>query len=261
MRPPLLDAGEALAGLAEGALVGTGGSILSRKPMALVRALAATGVTVDLVTFLASTDAELLAGAGTLRRLTATYAGLERAGRAPALDAAVREGRVAWEESSEWLLVDGLRAAAMGLPFLPSRTGRGTDLEPSRRLREVTDPYTGIAYAAHPAIRPDLALLHAWRADEEGNVQLPFPPDHLWDVDVELARAARRVVVSVEEIVSGAEVRATAHLTRLTRVEVGALVLAPGGSWPTGCRPVREEDREAIARLAAGEPELRAAGR
>jgi glutaconate CoA-transferase subunit A len=241
MRPRLLTVTEAVDGLREGALVGTGGALLNRKPMALVRALAEVGKPVDLVTFLASTDAELLAETGVLRKLTATYCGLERMGRATAFEKAVEEGRVEWFETSEWLLLEGFRAAAMGLPFLPGRSGRGSDLPASRDLREVTDPYTGELLVAHPAIRPDLALIHAWRADQEGNVQLPFPPDHLWDVDLHLARAARRTVVSVEEIVSVEDVRRSAHLTRLTRIEVDAIVLAPGGARPTACRPVYEE--------------------
>jgi glutaconate CoA-transferase subunit A len=209
--------------------------------MALVRALVEAGKPVNLVTFLASTDAELLAEAGLLRKLTATYCGLERTGRAAAFERGVQQGRIEWCESSEWLLLDGFRAAAMGLSFLPSRSGRGNDLPAARELREVNDPYSGEVLLAHPAIRPDVALIHAWRADEEGNVQLPFPPDHLWDVDLYLARAARRTVVSVEEIVSVEDVRRTAHLTRLTRIEVDALVLAPGGARPTACRPVYEE--------------------
>lgn len=253
MRPAVLSAAEAVAGVGEGDLVGIGGGILNRKPMALVAALAEGEARLDVVTFLASTDAELLAAGGRLRRLTASYCGLERAGRPPAFDAAVESGATDWVESSEWLLLDGFRAAAMGLPFLPSRAGRGGDLRPARAVREVQDPYSGQLLAAHPAIRPDLALIHAWRADEEGNVQLPEPPDHLWDVDVILARASRRVVVSVEELASREEVRHTSHLTRLTRLEVDALVLAPKGSWPTSCRPLHEEDRAALARLAAGQ--------
>lgn len=252
MRPPFVSAAEAVAGLEAGALVGIGGSILNRKPMALVAALAAAGRPVNVVTFLASTDAEALAAAGVLRKLTASYCGLERAGRCPSFNAAVREGRTEWDESTEWLVVDGFRAAAMGLPFLPSRAGLGGDLPASRWIRTVTDPYGGAVLAAHPAVRPDLALVHAWRADEEGNVQMPFPPDHLWDVDVELAKAARRTVVSVEEIVDAADVRRTAHLTRLTRIEVDALVLAPGGARPTACRPAYAEDPRAIAALGAG---------
>jgi len=241
VRPRLLTAAGAVAGLREGAVVATGGAVLNRKPMALVRALAEAGRPLELVTFLASTDADALAKAGVLRRLTATYCGLERGGWAAAFERAVADGRTEWAETSEWLLLDGFRAAAMGLPFLPGRSGRGTELPASRALREVADPYTGEVFAAHPAIRPELALIHAWRADEEGNVQLPFPPDHLWDVDLQLARAARRTVVSVEEMVPVEEVRRTSHLTRLTRLEVDGVVLAPGGAHPTACRPCYEE--------------------
>lgn len=250
MKPSILSAEEAVLGLADGALIGIGGSILNRKPMALVQALAAAGRVIDVVTFLASTDAEALAAAGVLRRLTAAYCGLGGARRCPSVTAAIEAGSTEWDESTEWLVVNGFRAAAMGLPFLPSRTRLSGDLPASRRLRTVTDPYGGAILAAHPAIRPDLALIHAWRADEEGNVQLPFPPDHLWDVDLQLARAARRTIVSVEEIVPRAEIQRTSHLTRLTRIEVAALVLAPGGARPTACRPAYEADADALDALA-----------
>ena len=122
--------------------------------------------------------------------------------RRPGFAAAVADGTVEDRELSEWMLVGGLRAAAMGVPFLPTRAGLGSELVEARGLRTVIDPYTGEEYLAVPAIRPDVAFVHAWRADEDGNVQLPWPPDHLADVDLLVARAARTTVVSVEEVVA-----------------------------------------------------------
>lgn len=211
MNPVRMTATEVAAEIADGALVATGGTIHERKPIALCRALAATGKRVDLVTLLAAEDAGTLIEAGSLRTLTATWCGVDRTG-------------VDWRESSEWLLLTSLRAAAMGLPFLPSRAGLESEL--GGHLKTVTDPYTGATLAAHAALRPDVALLHAWRADDEGNIQLPHPPPHLWDVDVLLARAARRCVVSVDQIVPREVTRRDSHLTRLSRVDVDVLVAA-----------------------------------
>ena len=150
-------------------------------------------------------------------------------------------------ELSEWMLVGGLRAAVMGLPFLPTRAALGSQLAEERGFRTVLDPYTGDELLAVPAIRPDVAFVHAWRADEDGNVQFPWPPDHLADVDLLVARAARTVVVSVEEIVSADVVAAEPERTKLFGFEVDLLVEAPGGARPGALPPLYHEDGEWIA--------------
>ena len=145
------------------------------------------------------------------------------------------------------MLVGGLRAAVMGLPFLPTRAALGSQLVEERGFRTIVDPYTGDELLAVPAIRPDVAFLHAWRADEDGNVQFPWPPDHLADVDLLVARAARTVVVSVEEIVAGDVVAAEPERTKLFGFEVDLLVEAPGGARPGALPPLYHEDGEWIA--------------
>ena len=145
------------------------------------------------------------------------------------------------------MLVGGLRAAVMGLPFLPTRAALGSQLVEERGLRTVLDPYTGDELLAVPAIRPDVAFVHAWRADEDGNVQFPWPPDHLADVDLLVARAARTVVVSVEEIVPADVVAAEPERTKLFGFEVDLLVEAPGGARPGALPPLYHEDGEWIA--------------
>ena len=130
------------------------------------------------------------------------------------------------------MLVGGLRAAVMGVPFLPTRAALGSDLVAERGFRTVRDPYGGDELLAVPAIHPDVAFVHAWRADEEGNVQFPWPPDHLADVDVLVARAARTTIVSVEEIVPAEVVAAEPERTKLFGFEIDLLVEAPGGARP-----------------------------
>lgn len=229
----------------DGDTVAFSGAILRGKPVAAARALAAAGRRdLDLVTFTGSLEVETLLAAGALRSVTSSYVGLGAHGPARGFSAAVAAGEVEDRELSEWMLVGGLRAAAMGLSFLPTRGGLGSELVEARGLRTVADPYTGEEFLAAPAIRPDVAFVHAWRADAAGNVQLPWPPDHLADVDVLMARAARTAVVSVEELVDAGTVAASPERTKLFGFEVDLLVEAPGGARPGSLPPLYEDDED-----------------
>jgi glutaconate CoA-transferase subunit A len=240
----------AIGAVPDRAVVAVGGSPMARKPVAAVRALAASGAReLELVTFTGSADVELLIAAGCLRSVRASHVSLGEAGRAPAFAIAVRTGAIEDLEESEWMLLGRLRAAAAGLPFLPTRAALGSDLVGARGLRQVADPYTGAEYLAIPALAPDLALIHAWRADPAGNVQMPWPPEHLADVDVLIARAARRVVITVEQIVSSEEIARTADRTVLFGFEVDTVVEVPGGAWPTASAPDYAADAEAMREL------------
>jgi glutaconate CoA-transferase subunit A len=196
----------------------------------------------DLVTFVGGLEVEALLAAGALRSVTASSVGLGLHGRAPRFAEAVAEEALEDREMSEWMLVGGLRAAAMGVPFLPTRAAIGSDLVPARGMRRVVDPYSGESFLAVPALAPDVAIIQAWRADADGNVQVPWPPDHLWDVDVVLARAARTVVVCAEEVAGSDTIARDGQLTRLFSFEVSHVVAASGGSWPTAHPPLHGED-------------------
>jgi glutaconate CoA-transferase subunit A len=225
---------EALAAIADGMVVAIGGSPSSRKPVAAVSALAGRGLhDLELVTFTGSLDVELLVAAGAVRSVRSSHVSLGEAGRAAQFAEAVLAGTVQDLEESAWMLLGGLRAAAAGMPFLPTRAGLGSDLAAARRLRQVADPYTGEWYLAVPALAPHLAIIHAWRSDATGNIQMPWPPDHLADVDVLMARAARHTIVTVEEIVAEDVIRDAAERTVLFGFEVDAVVEAPRGAWPT----------------------------
>ena len=224
---------DAVALVPDGSRVGFSGAVLRGKPVAAARALARAGKRdLELVTFTGSLEVELLLAANALRTVVSSYVGLGPHGLARGFSAAVADGSIEDRELSEWMLVGGLRAAVMGLPFLPTRAALGSQLVEERGFRTIVDPYTGDELLAVPAIRPDVAFVHAWRADEEGNVQFPWPPDHLADVDLLVARAARTVVVSVEEIVAADVVAAEPERTKLFGFEVDLLVEAPGGARP-----------------------------
>lgn len=229
---------QAVDGVSSGSVVAVGGSPLARKPVAAVRALAASGTrNLELVTFTGSLDVEILLAAGCLGGVRAAHVSRGEAGRSVVFERAVAEGTIEDLEESEWMLLGRLRAAAAGLPFIPTRAALGSDLVADRGLREVIDPYTGDSYIAIPALSPDLALIHCWRADAAGNVQMPWPPQHLADVDVLIARAARRVVVTVERIVSADQIAAESERTVLFGFEVDAVIEVPGGAAPSGSAP------------------------
>ena len=170
-----LDAAAGLVG--DGDTVYTGGAVLRRKPMALLRALVAAGRRdLDVVTFAGSLDVDLLVGAGVARSVSTGYVGLGHHGFAPRFTAAVLAGDVDDREHTEWTLLGQLRAAAMGIPFLPTRAGAGSAIVADLGLQQVVDPYGGGTYHALPPLRPDVTLLHAWRASPAGDVQFSWPP-------------------------------------------------------------------------------------
>lgn len=240
----------------DGDVVVGGGALLHRKPLTFLQALAASGRReLTFVTFAGSLDVEVLLAHDAVSEVWTAYTGLGHHGLAPRFRGADR-ARLRDREWSEWTLLGRLRAAAMGLPFLPTRAAMGSDIVPQLELATVEDPHGTGTYLALPPLRPDVAVLHAWRANARGDVQFPFPPEHLWDVDVLIARAARRVVVTVEEVVTDEVLASATHLTRLFGFEVDAVVHAPRGAWPTGSLPSYHTDDDAIGAYAASGGDL-----
>jgi len=243
----------------DGASLGIGGVLLRRKPIAFLSALADAGLRdLRLLTFLASLDVDLLVARGSVAEVHAGYVGFEQLGFAPAFGRAVAAGEVRALEYSELVFVSGLRASLAGLPFLPTRGARGSDLVAELGLREIECPYTGERLLAAPAIRPDVCVIHAEAADEQGNVIAPSTHDFLFDADATLARASAAVVVTAERIVATSEIRRAGAL--LFSYEVDAVVEAPRGAWPTALPGVYGADLEAVrAYLADAESDPAAA--
>ncbi|MBP2367787.1 CoA transferase subunit A [Pseudonocardia parietis] len=234
MPNPIRPFDEALTLVPDGARLGVGGVLLRRKPIAFLDALATAGRRdLRVHSFLASLDAELLAVRGALAEMHSGYVGFEQLGRAIGYEAAVRAGRLTAHEYSELLFVTGLRAAGAGLPFLPTRGATGSDLLAELGLRGVTCPYTGEEVVAVPAMRLDVAVVHASAAGADGTVLGPAEADFLHDADAVLARAADVVIVTVERILDDERAHAARHRALLFGHEVDAVVVAPGGARPT----------------------------
>jgi glutaconate CoA-transferase subunit A len=125
----------------------------------------------------------------------------------------------------------------MGVPFLPMRSMMGSDV--ITRLpdaREIECPFTGEKLVLVPALNPDVALIHVQRCDAYGNAQM----DGLQFMDIDLAMAANRVILTTERIVSNDQIRRAPDQTKIPFLAVDAVVEAPFGSAPHECYGVYE---------------------
>ena len=216
----------------DGASVGFGGSnALWRRPMALVRELIRQkreGLSV--YNMIGGLEVDLLLGAGAVAATHCCYVGLDDFGHAPHFQRAASEGIVEIHEYSEFTFVAGLRAAGMDLPFMPWKTAWGSEVAQRQGWRTVRCPYTDAELLAVPANQLDVAIIHAARCDENGNVELPHPLDFIYDFDYLLARAAKCVIVSAERVEPLPDASRVAMIGR----EVDCVVRAPHGAWPCG---------------------------
>jgi glutaconate CoA-transferase subunit A len=239
----------ATALIRDGDHVAIGGTLYSRTPMALVFALLRhrrRHLTVSRT--LACYEIELLLATGALDRIVTSWVGIGLPwGLPPIFRHYAESGQVRYDEWSHLALGLRYKAGAMGVPFLPSLTMLGSDLARTRDLQTVTCPYTGERLAAMPALNPDVALIHAHRADMFGNVQV----DGYRHMDTDMAKAARTVIVSAEEIVSADAIAARPDQTMLPHFAVDAVVAAPYGSYPHECYGLYGPDLEHFDAYAA----------
>ena len=196
---------DAISMVSDGAMVALGGGLCARLPMAMVRELLRQGTrALHLIGSAHSIDVDLLVAAGAVRRCEESYVGFEQdLGLAPGYRRAAEAGTIEVAESCCATILAQLRATEMGLPFLPVRGVRGSDigrLHPE--YREITCPFTGETLVAVPALRPDVALLHAPSGDRYGNLHLEQP----YVLDERFASASRLVIATVDELVSTEEV-------------------------------------------------------
>lgn len=173
-----------------------------------------------------------LIGAGCVRKVIAAWVGNVAAGLGHNFRRAVEEGiphPLEIEEHSNFTIGLGLKAAAMGLPFLPTKTVRGSDFSRADHFRAVRCPFTGEELLAVRAIAPDVAILHVQRADGEGNA-------HVWGnlgVVREAALAARKVILTCEEIVDHEVIVSDPNRTVIPGFLVSSVVREPFGSHPS----------------------------
>ena len=253
-----ISAAEAIAELRDGMTVGIGGWGSRRKPMSLVREMLRSPLRDLTLVSYGGPDVGLLCAAGKVRRVIYGFVSLDTIPLEPHFRVARQTGSIEAQEFDEGMLQWGLYAAALRLPFLPTRAGLGTDvMRINPQLRTVTSPYDdGEELVAVPALELDAALIHMNRADRGGNGQF-LGPDPFFD-DL-FCLAAKRRFMSCEKLVATEDFlkAGSVHTLRINRLMVDGVVEAPGGAHFTECPPDYGRD-EAFQReyaATAGDPE------
>lgn len=227
--------------ISPGGMLALGGMTNYRRPMEFVRQFIkfnlGKAMNLTLLAFTAGLESDLLVGAEMIRKVRTCYFGLEVFGLAPMFTHYANRGQIEVIEESEASLALGLRARIANIGFLPARAWLGTDLLKLRPdVKTIDDPYTGERLTAFPAIKPDVAVIHALSADIEGNAIIGDNKG----VDEELSLAAEIVVITAEEVVP-----------QLDRADLLApfthsVVHAPQGALPTSCHPLYQLDGRSI---------------
>lgn len=244
MREKLVSLEEALAPITSGASIALGGSLLRRQPNAAVRHLISKGISdLTVMTWAGTTAVDLLAAAGAIRRYEGIYVGLFSYGLAPNFRRGVEEGHIEVRDFSETAMVARLRAAAQGLSFLPIKTLFGSDIMEKNReqIKTFLCPFTGQRLLAVAAAETDFTIIHGYAGDKYGNVQWPIVRD-TDDMDQPFAAAAKRLIVTVEKIISHEEVTRQPSLTYIPGHLVETIVEVPWGAHPAACDTYYDED-------------------
>jgi glutaconate CoA-transferase, subunit A len=193
-------------------------------------------------------------GAGCVRKVQAAWVGNVITGSGYNFRRAVENGQLETEDHTNLTISLALRAAAMGVPFLPTRTALGSDLfKTNPGLKTTTCPFTGDRLTAAAAIRPDVAVIHVQRSDVYGHA-------HAWGnlgISREACLAARRIILTAEEIVAPEVITSDPNRVIVPGFRVSAVVHAPWGAHPSPVPGHYNRDHQAFLdyREASKSPE------
>jgi acyl CoA:acetate/3-ketoacid CoA transferase alpha subunit len=175
-------------------------------------------------------DLDILIASGCVKRLDRGYGGgFEVLGLSSVFRRAVANGQLKVIEWSNTAFNWRLKAGAMGIPFIPIRTMLGTDTFKHSAARIVRCPYTSMKICIVPACNPDVAMIHVNRCDKYGNAQI----DGITILDLEAAKASRRVILTTERIVDSDRIRNEPWRTCIPHFYVDAVVEVPWGAHPS----------------------------
>jgi len=219
-----------------GSFVALGGGWSCNKPMAVVREIIRQKITgLKTMSIVGGWEMEWLLGAGCVNHMVFSFLSLEFFGLPANFRKAAESQSIKLTEIEGCSMIKGLEASRFGLPFAQFMGPKGSDIikEAPELYKTVNCPFTGKELTAIQAIVPDVAVIHAQRADEQGNVQI-FGTSAS---DLDMAMAAKKTIVTVEEIISGEEIRKNKAATKLFRTDVDMVIQVPFGASPCSSIP------------------------
>jgi glutaconate CoA-transferase subunit A len=182
-----------------------------------------------------------MVAAGCARKVIFSYMGNPGVGSLRIVRTALEKGQLEWEEYSHFGMITRLQAGASGLPFLPMNQTGAESLEKANPLiKRIPDPYGSKDVVVVPALNPDVAIVHVQRADAEGN-------SHLWGIigeQKEAAFAAKKVIITAEEIVDESVIRSDPNRTMIPGIIVDAVCHVPYACHPSYAQGYYDRDNE-----------------
>ena len=182
-----------------------------------------------------------MVAAGCARKVIFSYMGNPGVGSLRIVRSAIEQGKLEWEEYSHFGMITRLQAGASGLPFLPMNQTGATDLEKANpNIKRIPDPFGGKDVIVVPALNPDVSIVHVQRADANGNA-------HLWGIigeQKEAAFAAKKVILTAEEIVDESVIRSDPNRTMIPGIVVSAVCHVPFACHPSYAQGYYDRDNE-----------------
>jgi len=182
-----------------------------------------------------------MVAAGCARKVIFSYMGNPGVGSLRIVRSAIEQGKLEREEYSHFGMITRLQAGAAGLPFLPMNQTGAIDLEKANpNIKRIPDPYGGKDVIVVPALNPDVAIVHVQRADANGN-------SHLWGIigeQKEAAFAAKKVILTAEEIVDESVIRSDPNRTMIPGIVVSAVCHVPFACHPSYAQGYYDRDNE-----------------
>lgn len=247
----------AIATINSGMTIGIGGWGPRRKPMALIRELLRADVNNLTIVSYGGMDVGMLCAAGKVRRLVFAFVSMDFIPLEPYFRQARQHGEIEVMELDEGLMMMGLRAAAMGSPYIPTAVGLGTDVAvKNKEIKIVESPYADDKeWLAMPALNLDVALVHVNCADQRGVCEIQGPDHYMDDLYM---RAAQHTIVSCDELVASDYFCQNPHRPRSVfweRGQTNMIVHAPCGAHPGSCNPLYGLDVNHLRQYAASAKE------
>jgi glutaconate CoA-transferase subunit A len=239
LREKVMSLEDAASLVHDGDSVGIGGSTMSRTPMGMIWALIRAGRTkLSCSRGIVSSDGDLLFASGACDHIiTSWFSQGILWGVSKVMRHYVETGKARYDEWSHMAVGMRFRAGAMGIPFMPIRSMLGSGVLQQRpEAVEIDCPFTQEKMLLVPALNPTVALIHVQRCDAYGNAQI----DGLQFMDIDLAMAADRVILTTERIVSNDQIRRAPDQTKIPFFAVDAVVELPFGCAPHECYGVYE---------------------
>jgi glutaconate CoA-transferase subunit A len=214
----------------DGDYVAFGGFGANRTPIAACHEILRQGrQSLGFLGKTATHDAQILAAGEAFNRVDIAYVvGLEARGLSPNCRRYMESGKVQMTEWTNYAIVTRLRAAAMGVSFLPIRCLLGTDTFKFSAAKTVECPYTGKKIGAVPALYPDVSIIHVHEADVYGNCR--FKGTSV--MDIELARASKKLIITTERLIPHEQIQSDPSQTLIAALHVDAVCEVPYCGYP-----------------------------